>query len=318
MTEQGAPGRLSRRLHGRGRPRSLHGPDLSRTLLEPTAFVTEPTGHLVATFTLDRKGSDVVDYYGWNLLASDDEWTAPIGAEVGPDGHVWVIDWYNYIVQHNPTPHGFRTGTGNAYETPIRDKTHGRIYRIVYKDAAGRGRPCSIPAIAAGLVAALAERQPALADACPAPSGRARANRRRARAGQAGERPLGRRDRTERRRDPCALDAARSGRAADGRNRGARSGRRGARASVRRRPPQCDPGLPRDAAFGGAIVAAGLLRDPDAQVRLAAFLGLADQPAEAMPRAAVVAALLRRRGRTATLAGGRGHRRGGQERRWRF
>ena len=56
-------------------------------------------------------------------------------AEVGPDGNVWVIDWYNYIVQHNPTPPGFKTGKGNAYETPLRDKTHGRIYRVVYKDA---------------------------------------------------------------------------------------------------------------------------------------------------------------------------------------
>ena len=46
-----------------------------------------------------------------------------------------MIDWYNYIVQHNPTPHGFKTGKGNAYETPLRDKTHGRIYRIVYQDA---------------------------------------------------------------------------------------------------------------------------------------------------------------------------------------
>ena len=43
-------------------------------------------------------------------MASDDEWTAPIMAEVGPDGNVWVIDWYNFIVQHNPTPQGFRTG----------------------------------------------------------------------------------------------------------------------------------------------------------------------------------------------------------------
>ncbi len=83
-----------------------------------TAFVAEPTGHLVATFTLERQGSDFADYYGWNLVASDDEWTAPISAEVGPDGHVWVIDWYNYIVQHNPTPQGFKTGRGNAYETP--------------------------------------------------------------------------------------------------------------------------------------------------------------------------------------------------------
>ncbi len=108
-----------------------------------TAFVAEPTGHLVATFTLERKGSNVVDYYGWNLLASDDEWTAPICAEIGPDGNVWVIDWYNYIVQHNPTPHGFQTGRGSAYETPLRDKTHGRIYRVVFKD----GRPSRPPAL---------------------------------------------------------------------------------------------------------------------------------------------------------------------------
>ena len=68
----------------------------------------------------------------FNLLASDDEWTAPIMAEVGPDGNVWVIDWYNFIVQHNPTPPGFKTGKGAAYETDLRDKTHGRIYRVVY------------------------------------------------------------------------------------------------------------------------------------------------------------------------------------------
>ena len=71
-----------------------------------------------------------------NLLASDDEWCAPIMAEVGPDGNVWVIDWYNFIVQHNPTPAGFKTGKGGAYETELRDKKHGRIYRLVYKNAA--------------------------------------------------------------------------------------------------------------------------------------------------------------------------------------
>jgi putative heme-binding domain-containing protein len=69
-----------------------------------------------------------------NLVASDDEWAAPIMAEVGPDGNVWVIDWYNYIVQHNPTPIGFENGPGNAYVTDLRDKKHGRIYRVVYGD----------------------------------------------------------------------------------------------------------------------------------------------------------------------------------------
>ncbi len=100
-----------------------------------TAFVCEPTGHLVATFPVQSEGAGFRSHNGWNLLASDDEWTAPIMAEVGPDGHVWVIDWYNYIVQHNPTPPGFKTGKGNAYETPLRDKTHGRIYRLVWKAA---------------------------------------------------------------------------------------------------------------------------------------------------------------------------------------
>jgi uncharacterized protein len=95
------------------------------------AFVTEPTGHLVHMDLLEPKGSGFVTRDRFNLFASTDEWTSPILAEVGPDGAVWVIDWYNYIVQHNPTPAGFTTGKGAAYETPLRDKTHGRIYRVI-------------------------------------------------------------------------------------------------------------------------------------------------------------------------------------------
>jgi putative membrane-bound dehydrogenase-like protein len=98
-----------------------------------TAFVSDPTGHLTGTLVLDRVGADFKSHYGWNLVASDDEWCAPVSAEVGPDGNVWVIDWYAFIVQHNPTPPGFKTGKGNAYETELRDKKHGRIYRLVAK-----------------------------------------------------------------------------------------------------------------------------------------------------------------------------------------
>src|SRR5262245_7103587 len=96
-----------------------------------TAFVTEPTGHLIATFVLRQNGAGYKSKNSWNLVASDDEWTSPIQADVGPDGNVWFIDWYNYIVQHNPTPAGFRTGKGAAYETDLRDKKHGRIYRLI-------------------------------------------------------------------------------------------------------------------------------------------------------------------------------------------
>jgi putative membrane-bound dehydrogenase-like protein len=100
-----------------------------------TAFVAEPTGHIVGAFILDREGADFKSHNSFNLLASNDEWCAPIMAEVGPDGFVWVIDWYNYIVQHNPTPTGYKTGEGGAYVTPRRDKEHGRIYRITYSGA---------------------------------------------------------------------------------------------------------------------------------------------------------------------------------------
>ncbi len=97
-----------------------------------TAFVCEPTGHLVGTFTLTRDGAGYTSTSPMNLVASDDEWASPIMAEVGPDGNVWVLDWYNYIIQHNPVPAGFKNGKGNAYESDLRDKKHGRIYRVVY------------------------------------------------------------------------------------------------------------------------------------------------------------------------------------------
>lgn len=101
-------------------------------------FVCEPTAHLVAAMVLEPRGTSYVARYGWNLCASDDDWAAPIDAQIGPDGNVWIIDWYNIIVQHNPTPQGYQTGRGNAYEIEYRDKKYGRIYRILNMDARSR------------------------------------------------------------------------------------------------------------------------------------------------------------------------------------
>ncbi|MDO1448714.1 ThuA domain-containing protein [Rhodocytophaga aerolata] len=99
------------------------------------AFVTEPTGHIVHQNVMAKKGTDYEDVDGFNLLAGADEWVSPVAAEIGPDGAVWVADWYSFIIQHNPTPKGFENGEGNAYETDLRDYTHGRIYRVAYKQA---------------------------------------------------------------------------------------------------------------------------------------------------------------------------------------
>ena len=106
-----------------------------------TAFVCEPTGHLVHIARMEQRGAGFLEKDGWNLFASADEWVAPVDAQVGPDGAVWVLDWYNFIVQHNPTPTPERggyeavNGPGNAYENPLRDRSHGRIWRVVHREA---------------------------------------------------------------------------------------------------------------------------------------------------------------------------------------
>ncbi|WP_341836492.1 PVC-type heme-binding CxxCH protein [Chitinophaga pollutisoli] len=108
---------------------------------QSTAFVCEPTGHLVHVARIVKDGAGFKEKDGWNLFASADEWVSPVDARTGPDGAVWVLDWYNFIVQHNPTPTEERggyaavNGKGNAYENPLRDKSHGRIWRVVHRGA---------------------------------------------------------------------------------------------------------------------------------------------------------------------------------------
>ena len=106
-------------LHRRRRPCHLHRAKFPEKLLEPHRVrlradrASDRSIHLPA-----EKAADFTARDDFNLLASDDEWAAPIAAEVGPDGAVWMIDWYNYIVQHNPIPKGWVAGKGGAYETP--------------------------------------------------------------------------------------------------------------------------------------------------------------------------------------------------------
>jgi len=113
------------------------------------AFVTEPTVRLTHNAIIEPSGAGFVEKDGWNLLASSDEWFGPVHAEVGPDGAVWIADWYNFIIQHNDfvegqaparlvlpnTPQPQKRGQGNAMISELRDTNHGRIYRVVYKNA---------------------------------------------------------------------------------------------------------------------------------------------------------------------------------------
>jgi len=105
------------------------------------AFISGPTGNLLGMYKNVPDGSGYVAKNHFSLIASADEWFSPVAAEVGPDGNLWVLDWYNFIIQHNPTPSVVRggydavNGTGNAHVNPNRDRQHGRIYRLVWDGA---------------------------------------------------------------------------------------------------------------------------------------------------------------------------------------
>lgn len=105
------------------------------------AFIAGPTGNLLGMFKNIPDGSGYRAKNNFSLIASADEWFSPVAAEVGPDGNLWVADWYNFIIQHNPTPTAVRggydgeRGTGNAHVNPNRDRQHGRIYRLIWEGA---------------------------------------------------------------------------------------------------------------------------------------------------------------------------------------
>jgi putative membrane-bound dehydrogenase-like protein len=99
-------------------------------------FVTECTVNLVHQ---DRLLPDGVTYKAVKVrdeefMAGTDLWFRPIDTQVGPDGALYVVDFYNQAVVHNDT-RGPRHGPYNAALRPDRDRLHGRIWRVQHRQA---------------------------------------------------------------------------------------------------------------------------------------------------------------------------------------
>ena len=60
------------------------------------------------------------------LIVSKEEYFRPVDVKMGPDGAIYILDWYNPIIGH--MQYNFRD--------PRRDHNHGRVWRIT-----ARGRP---------------------------------------------------------------------------------------------------------------------------------------------------------------------------------
>jgi len=70
-----------------------------------------------------------------DLVKSSDMNYRPVDLEFAPDGSLYIADWHNVLIGH--MQHNARD--------PLRDHTHGRIYRVTYPS-----RPLVVPAKVAG------------------------------------------------------------------------------------------------------------------------------------------------------------------------
>ncbi|PYK97137.1 MAG: hypothetical protein DME19_17280, partial [Verrucomicrobia bacterium] len=63
-----------------------------------------------------------------DFLLSSDPWFRPVSIHFGPDGCLYIVDWYNKIISHNEVPRNH----------PERDKIRGRIWRVRHESQTAR------------------------------------------------------------------------------------------------------------------------------------------------------------------------------------
>jgi putative membrane-bound dehydrogenase-like protein len=117
-------------------------------------FVTECTVNLVHQDRLVPEGVTfrATKVRDEEFMAGTDLWFRPIDTQVGPDGALYVVDFYNQAVVHNDT-RGPRHGPYNAAIRPDRDRLHGRLWRVQHRQA--RTLPAADFSSPEGLVRAL-------------------------------------------------------------------------------------------------------------------------------------------------------------------
>jgi len=82
-----------------------------------------------------------------DFLSCDDPWFRPIQVKLGPDGALYIADFYNPIIGHYEHP----------LFDPRRDQAHGRIWRVVWKGESAAD-PAPLPNLAALDDSALVEK----------------------------------------------------------------------------------------------------------------------------------------------------------------
>lgn len=82
--------------------------------------------HRVCRFVVSEDGSGYASRQEVEVIKSNHVAFRPIDVKMGPDGAIYIADWYNPIIQHGEVD----------FRDPRRDHVHGRIWRVTAK-----GRP---------------------------------------------------------------------------------------------------------------------------------------------------------------------------------
>lgn len=95
------------------------------------ALIAPNTRHSAMRWsTIERRGSTFATRAGGDFLTTDDIWFRPVDSTVGPDGALYVADWYDYNISHSSPQ--------NRSQWYQPSRLDGRIWRVA--PAAARPR----------------------------------------------------------------------------------------------------------------------------------------------------------------------------------
>jgi putative heme-binding domain-containing protein len=96
-----------------------------------TLFVCNPVTSRVNHDKLEYRGTTPVAVEQPDFLTSEDLWFRPVDLKLGPDGAMYVADFYNRIIGHYEVP----------LDHPGRDRKSGRVWRVIYRGPDGQAAP---------------------------------------------------------------------------------------------------------------------------------------------------------------------------------
>ncbi len=106
------------------------------------SFTCEPVNQLVHRMVLRPKGTTFVGERAKaeansEFLTATDNWFRPVQARTGPDGALWIVDMYRYVIEHSRWIPKKTLDQLDLYAGSDR----GRIYRVLPKDATHQPLP---------------------------------------------------------------------------------------------------------------------------------------------------------------------------------